>query len=510
VIDILAKLIPDFRASKEANRQLEAIGERAAASLQFIFDTEGRAMFIDDQEAVAKLVADTLDRTKITAELLVRRDLDPVRLADHFLMQAQDQLATLTQPRADLFRRVIQVACQSIIDIAHQLPNFNERIFAELLQGNRVLLEAVGRVFDQINRIRAAQVDPQSESAQFETDYRLAVSRNLNRMELFGVDLAQSSKSHPLSVAYVSLEASRTANAATKAKVDVAGRASEEDEEEVVTRNVEAALAESRRILIKGPAGAGKTTLVRWVAVQAASRTFESPLEELNSALPFVIRLRHFSDTSFPRPESFPGLVAPAIGGAMPPGWAHEKLKSGMAVVMIDGVDEVADERRDEVREWIKDLTNCFPEARIVVTSRPHAAEEGWLASSSFSEAELQPMETASVERFIQHWHEAVAEEVQTEDEVARLTTLATNLKHRLRNHRAIQRLATSPLLCGVICAPHRDTNEQLPSDRLELYERCCAMLLERRDLESGLKLAHYPRLTYRQKRAILDDLATG
>ncbi len=117
-------------------------------------------------------------------------------------------------------------------------------------------------------------------------------------------------------------------------------------------------------------------------------------------------------------------------------------------------------------------------------------------------------MDIASIEKFIDHWHKAVAEEVQQEAEVARLMLLAKDLKDTLRGNRAIRRLALSPLLCGVICALHRDTNEQLPEDRVELYERCCSMLLERRDPESGLTLIGYPRLTYRQKRALLEDLA--
>ena len=33
-------------------------------------------------------------------------------------------------------------------------------------------------------------------------------------------------------------------------------------------------------------------------------------------------------------------------------------------------------------------------------------------------------------------------------------------------------------------------------------------MLLERRDVESGLALTGYPQLNYRQKRALLDDLS--
>jgi hypothetical protein len=37
-IEILTKLIPEIRARKEADRQLAAIGERAAESLVFIFE----------------------------------------------------------------------------------------------------------------------------------------------------------------------------------------------------------------------------------------------------------------------------------------------------------------------------------------------------------------------------------------------------------------------------------------------------------------------------------------
>jgi hypothetical protein len=192
----------------------------------------------------------------------------------------------------------------------------------------------------------------------------------------------------------------------------------------------------------------------------------------------------------------------------MPLGWVHHHLASGNAVVMVDGVDEVGEARRDNVRKWIKELTDTFPNIRLIVTSRPYAVEEGWLEADGFGEADLQPMDIASIEKFIDHWHKAVAEEVQQEQEVARLTTLAQDLRDTLRSNRAIRRLATSPLLCGVICALHRDTNEQLPEDRVELYERCCSMLLERRDPESGLSLGGYPRLTHRQKRALLDDLA--
>jgi hypothetical protein len=59
-----------------------------------------------------------------------------------------------------------------------------------------------------------------------------------------------------------------------------------------------------------------------------------------------------------------------------------------------------------------------------------------------------------------------------------------------------------------MLCALHYERQMQLPSDRNALYEACISMLLERRDIEREIELKHYPELTYKQKRVLLDDLA--
>ncbi|PWT98479.1 MAG: hypothetical protein C5B51_29240 [Terriglobia bacterium] len=93
----------------------------------FIFETEGKQLAVDEQETVAHLVAQTLDRSRISVELLVDTDLDPMRLARHFTTEAAEQLSLLPDRRGQLFTRVIEEASQSIIDIARVLPNFSER-----------------------------------------------------------------------------------------------------------------------------------------------------------------------------------------------------------------------------------------------------------------------------------------------------------------------------------------------------------------------------------------------
>lgn len=434
-IDALTKLIPEIRARNETKRQLESIGERAAESLLFTFESEGKFLMVEDQEAVASLVGRTLDNTQIDTELLIQKDLDPVRLAQHFIKEASEELATLPVGRVQLFTRVIEEASQSIIDIARMLPKFTERTFSELLKRNRVLVDAAQQILEKLDRIRTKTDDDQEiEAVRFETEYRRAVARNLNKLELFGIDLSRASRSHPLSVAYVSLDVGghrkERGDTITKGEPDE----SEENDDSGVDA-VEIVLGETNRLIVRGPAGAGKTTLLQWIAVQAASRSFDSPLETWNDMVPFLIRLRQFGDAGLPRPEQFPSLVAPSISDTMPQGWVHRLLQAGKAAVMVDGVDEVPESRRVELRTWLKDIVDTFPKCRFVVTSRPHAVEKHWLGGEDFLDADLQPMDIAGIETFVDQWHMAVREEVQREEEIATLDRLSQNLKSIIRGN---------------------------------------------------------------------------
>jgi NACHT domain len=235
---------------------------------------------------------------------------------------------------------------------------------------------------------------------------------------------------------------------------------------------------------------------------------FEGQLTDWNNTIPFFIRLRQYVESGLPAPENWPRLVTPAIAATMPSRWVHHQLASGRAVVLVDGIDELPQSERSAVREWLKELVETYKDARFIVSSRPHAVEEGWLEREGFDDAELQPIELADIFAFIDHWHEAVREELREEDEKDELSELAEHLKGVVRDNRSIHSLATSPLLCAMLCALHREPRRQLPSDRVELYEASCQMLLERRDIEHRVILRDYPQLSYRQKRALLQDFA--
>ncbi|MEU0040084.1 NACHT domain-containing protein [Streptomyces sp. NPDC006333] len=96
---------------------------------------------------------------------------------------------------------------------------------------------------------------------------------------------------------------------------------------------MEHALASCNRLVLRGPAGSGKSTLVRWLALNAARQGFGSDLGGFNRCVPFVLRLRSFNTPDgLPMPEDF--LTASGIPLRAPQGWIEELLCSGRALVL--------------------------------------------------------------------------------------------------------------------------------------------------------------------------------
>ena len=390
-----------------------------------------------------------------------------------------------------LYTRVISESCVYVTDIASQLPSFTEHTFAEVLRREDKLIRNTEKALEALQHI-SEQLDPMISADRFEIDYRRAVVSNLDELNLIGVDVSPANCRHRLSVAYITLS------------VEVKRRAPRKND----VISVDEALSTTSRMLIRGEPGSGKTTLLRWIAVGAAGKSFEGALADWNNLIPFYIRLRECVHNGLPRPESFPGFSTPAIADTMPKGWVHQILEAGRALVLVDGLDEIPASQRENVRTWLGDLIKSYKKARYIITSRPHAAEEGWMSEIVYADAELQSMGLTDMDMFIEHWHKAVREELRVEQERAELESLAQHLKDRVKNTRPIRMLAKNPLLCAMLCALNRERRRQLPINRIELYKACCSLLLDRRDKDRQVDLSDYLPLSYSQKLRLLEDLA--
>lgn len=509
LFDLIRSQTDDVRAQSYGTRQFEEIGEQIAISLLPVFETE----FVGELNllAITEAVATSLTNVGSFANLLVKSNLQPEILKEHILRSNSEVTTLFSEAEEKLYRRVIGECCEYIVDISSQLPHFTERTFAEILRRENQLLSLTKQLIAEVQRIRevSEQSNIQARAIRFEAEYRRTVVRNLDELELFGADVSQASRRHRLSIAYVSLSVSQIDDVLQEAIRDIRGKFQKKQKNLMVSStSVEGMLKKTQLLHIRGLAGSGKTTLLKWVAIKSASHNFPNKLSEWNSTIPFFIRLRQCIEKGLPSPEEFPSLVAPAISGLMPPNWVHDRLIEGRGIVLIDGVDEVPTIDREKVRVWIRDLINTFPECRFIVSSRPSSVKEGWLYSENFTEAELLPMGLPEIYHFVNHWHKAVSSELGLGTNTQEFSSLSGNLKQLLKDNRSLRELASNPLLCSMLCALHRDRYRQIPQDRIELYEACIYMLLERREIERQIDLKQYPKLSYREKRIILEDLA--
>jgi hypothetical protein len=367
-------------------------------------------------------------------------------------------------------------------------------------------METLERVLDGLEKLRltSESIDQNRQYADFERDYRALIVRKYDRVNLFGADVSKRAKRYQLSIAYVSLE---VANPNLYDDDDDTNPDFYDDDDDTVVRaNVQEALSESWKTAIIGEAGTGKTTLLYWLAVNSAADTFEGSMDKWRNTVPFIIELRSYSD-ELPAPEIFLDKVAFEIADRMPKGWVHYILESGRAVLLIDGLDEVPEAQRENVYDWLENLWMSFKRVRIVFTSRPASYNWGELAELDFKEYEFAPMQTHQIECFINYWHQAVLGDEELSDK-EKVENVSKKLLYKIRTSLPLTRLATNPLLCAMLCALHYERNMQLPADRSELYEACCSMLLERRDSEREIDTENHPKLSYKQKRVLLDDLA--
>ena len=207
-----------------------------------------------------------------------------------------------------------------------------------------------------------------------------------------------------------------------------------------------------------------------------------------------------------PKPEQFLASTARMLVDEAPQGWVRGQLDSGQALVLVDGVDELPPSERNRVPEWLGALTERFPYARYVITTRPTAVSDTWLADIGFAHSSLEAMPPSLVRAFIRNWHKATRQNLTDTDERERLDNYERSLLANVARDRYLRDLADTPLLAGLLCALNRYLRSSLPRRRTEIYERALAMF-DQRDQARNITTGEV-RLDLTAKTHLLADLA--
>ncbi|SHN29090.1 NACHT domain-containing protein [Actinacidiphila paucisporea] len=257
--------------------------------------------------------------------------------------------------------------------------------------------------------------------------------------------------------------------------------------------------------VIGGP-GSGKTTLARDTALALCERRWRWSRRRL----PVLLYLRdHAQGLLAEQPPGLAEVTASAVwlGGKVPADWLERRLNRGGCVVLLDGLDEVADPAdRSRVVAWVERQIARHPRNIYVVTSRPHGYQANPLTAAEV--LQVRRFTPEQIERFLHLWSYAVESRAQdsTGPAVRRAADqYAQDLMRRLRAKPALYGLAANPLLLTMTANVHRYRGA-LPGSRAELYAEMCDVLLHRRSEARGLSDA--TGLTGPQKQDIVRHLA--
>jgi NACHT domain len=266
----------------------------------------------------------------------------------------------------------------------------------------------------------------------------------------------------------------------------------------------------TQNFAVIGAPGSGKTTLLKHVTLALAKGKGQS--HELKYT-PVLLFIRDVSESINATPSATLSDTidesAKKMGIPAPPEFFKSQLKRGHCLIMLDGLDEVADEGlRSNVAKWVEgQMQNSGPN-RFVITSRPFGYKSNPLAGVTV--LEVRPFTLDQVRLFISRWYlanekMAAGESGRSESEAVRIAARegAEQLWERLQNKSALLELAINPLLLTMITTVHKYRGS-LPGRRVELYAEICDAFLGKRQQARGMQI----ELTPAQKKRVLQPLA--
>ncbi|MBI3960399.1 MAG: leucine-rich repeat domain-containing protein [Chloroflexi bacterium] len=480
--------------------ELSGGDRKARRNAQHIFDTIGdevaervAALFVGENAAPAQ---GEVEQAVEAAKAVMERRALPLLIESRFERIAFRQKLSATPPPApgwsaqqrDYYSRLLAISADALFAAAEQIPHFTRDTTGQLLQDTGHLLDGMRQGLTNQREILAQSYGVQSrdQHSQFEQDYRTSLASTLDKLRLFGVPLVDGAR-QPLSVAFVKMRLARSSDEPEPEEMD-ARLLWERQPQRTEILSVAEAFSRSRRLVVIAPAGLGKTTLLRWAAVQMARNQSREEIPLWQGRLPFYLQLRDYSRAKLPAiadlPLAYGADGMELLAGSVPAGWAREQLRQKRAAIFVDGLDEINEEKRQEAIAWVEKLLEIAPETLFVLSGRPAAVDresaQPELTRLGFDFVRLQPLDDEMIDGFVAQWHGAMTDTNCKYADKSRIPDREKRLRAALARRPELRQLAATPLIAAMLCALNLTEDRELPRDRIRLYNRCVDMLLDR------------------------------
>jgi len=250
-------------------------------------------------------------------------------------------------------------------------------------------------------------------------------------------------------------------------------------------------VAKGYNLYILGKPGAGKTTFLKYITMQAAKGKL--------SKVPIFVSLNDWSNSTYGTAgqEDLMLYVAEQFDICHFPDaepFIAKLLESGSALVLFDGLDEVRKEgeQRRTLTRLLQDFAKKYNNCQCLITCRIAASDYMF---DGFRDVEVADFTPEQVETYAEKWFAEFPYKLEL-------------FKRDLikDKNKGLAELCRSPLLLGMLCLYFDDVQE-FPKRRAELYEEAIEALLKKWDSSRDIQ-RDYQALSARRKQQMFASIA--
>lgn len=383
-----------------------------------------------------------------------------------------------------IYKKYVDYFVKTSIRFFSKLPEFTPQTLYTIVERQEKYHKELKEILDEIHSMTSILKSVDETFREYEKFYRERIVDKYNNVELIGANFRNRKVNrYDISAAYVELNC-----------------INDDYEEEIALSDV---FLNGNVAWIKGEAGCGKTTFLQWVAVCSAKGEYKK-IKNIRNTVPIIIGLRSIE---WPiNLQNIIDVITNSLGKSCPEGWLVQLLERGRIILLFDGFDEIAIDKRIKTYNFIEDILKKYPKIKILMTARNSVKDD----IEGNIHYEIVPMKIENIKKFILYWHKAVLQKDAIDDD-DKIEKIQYELLSNIIENPSLKILAKNPLLCAMICALNYVNNGQLPENKMELYEKCCEMLLDSRDNGRKISSTNYenvPKLDYSRKRKILEEIA--
>ena len=376
-----------------------------------------------------------------------------------------------------------------------------------IIQGKQITREKILKIIQEHSSTQTLDIGKAEEEAQQEQAiekqaiaYREKLISGLCNLQIF-----RMSSPLDLKEIYVKLrvrQEEKLPSAKEEERISLAGGEPTEllrlfqgrlAEQAATAMSPEEALSRFKQITVLGEPGAGKTTILRHLAVKMADGTLPNLPD-----LPVYVELRSFVESGMEdlldfvvsdcaKPYKFPDRS-----------YLEKKLDDGEAALLLDGLDEVLGGKSPEeakrvynrLAKVVTGLAIEFSNAPIAVTCR----RAGWQGLQGFHTLEVLDFDESQIQEFVNNWFNSDPSK-------------AKGLHQELEKNLRMKTLAGNPLILSLMAIVY-ERELELPERRSELYQQCVEVLLEEWDSEPDRGIQRFHQFTPTQMQNLLIEVA--